>query len=224
MTLTICVLTMTNRTRICSYVALALLIAQVALFLVSWLITAAKPEIAMHSLLSSEGLRWFFGRFVHNLATPVLVWLLLLSVAYGCVVSSGLGHVLKEQVFGGFSQAKKSETLPLTYRQRFALRVVLFELCLIIIVMLLLTAVPHAVLLSVTGQLFPSSFSASIVPVVAFSLCIFGITYGVMSGHFHSVPEVLRSLCTGIGRTTPLWLLYILAAELYYAVRFVFMI
>ena len=87
---------MINRSHLLSYVALALIIAQVALFLVSWLITAARPEIAMHSLLSSEGLRWFFGQFVQNLATPVLVWLLLLSVAYGCVVSSGLGDVLRE--------------------------------------------------------------------------------------------------------------------------------
>lgn len=215
---------MTNRSHSISYVALALIIAQVLLFLVSWLITAARPEIAMHSLLSSEGLRWFFGRFVQNLATPVLVWLLLLSVAYGCVVSSGLGKVLKEWASRRLGTSKKTDNFTLSYRQRFALRMVIFELCLVIGVMLLLTAVPHAALLSVTGQLFPSSFSASIVPVVAFAICIFSITYGVMSGRFHSVPEIFRSLCTGIAPTTPLWILYILAAELYFSVRFVFMI
>lgn len=215
---------MTNRSHSISYVALALIIAQVSLFLVSWLITAARPEIAMHSLLSSEGLRWFFGRFVQNLATPVLVWLLLLSVAYGCVVSSGLGKVLKEWASRRLGTSKKADDFTLSYRQRFALRMVIFELCLVIGVMLLLTAVPHAALLSVTGQLFPSSFSASIVPVVAFAICIFSITYGVMSGRFHSVPEIFRSICTGIAPTTPLWILYILAAELYFSVRFVFMI
>ena len=211
---------MIKRSRLLSYAALALLLAQVALFLVSWLITAARPEIAMHSLLSSEGLRWFFGQFVQNLATPVLVWLLLLSVAYGCVVSSGLGDALRVC----FGASKKAEASPLSYRQRFALRAVVFELGLVIIAMLLLTAVPHASLLSVTGQLFPSSFSASIVPVVAFALCLFSITYGVMSGRFHSVPEIFRSISAGIAPTTPLWLLYILAAELYFSVRFVFMI
>ena len=214
---------MIDRSRSFSYVALALIVAQVALFLVSWLITAAKPEIAMHSLLSSEGLRWFFGQFVHNLATPVLVWLLLLSVAYGVVVSSGLGDVFKEQFHRLFNR-KKRKSLQLTYRQRFALRAVLLELCLAIIIMLLLTAVPHAVLLSVTGQLFPSSFSSSIVAVVAFAFCVFGVTYGVMGGRFHSLPEVFRSLYVGIGRTAPLWLLYILVAELYFSIRFVFMI
>ena len=207
---------MINRSHLLSYVALALIIAQVALFLVSWLITAARPEIAMHSLLSSEGLRWF----LQNLATPVLVWLLLISVAYGCVVSSGLGDVLRVC----FGASKKAEASSLSYRQRFALRAVIFELGLVIIAMLLLTAVPHAALLSVTGQLFPSSFSASIVPVVAFALCIFSITYGVMSGRFHSVPEIFRSISAGIAPTTPLWLLYILAAEFYFSVRFVFMI
>ena len=216
---------MIDRSRLISYVALVLILAQVALFGVSWLITAAHPEAVMHSLLSSEGLRWFFGRFVYNLATPVLVWMLLLSVAYGAVSSSGLGHVLRQKVSSCLSDGKRQrEASPLTYRQRFALQVVMAECCLVVFIMLLLTAVPHAVLLSVTGQLFPSSFSASIVPVVAFSFSLFGVTYGAMSGRFHSVPEVFRSISAGMAPTTPLWLLYILATELYFSIRFVFMI
>ena len=60
-------------------VALSLALAEVMLILVSWLLTAAVPEASMRSLLSSEGIRWFFGHFSDNLATPVLVWLLLVS-------------------------------------------------------------------------------------------------------------------------------------------------
>lgn len=215
---------MTDRSRCLSYVALALMVAQGLLFVVSWLITAARPEIAMHSLLSSEGLRWFFGRFVYNLATPVLVWMLLLSVAYGAVTSSGLGDMLKHGLHRLYRGKNSNDGAQLSYRQRFALRTVMLEGFIIVLVMLLLTAIPHAVLLSVTGQLFPSSFSVSIVPVLAFSFCLFGITYGVMGGQFHSVPEVFRSLCANASRVAPYFILYVLVAELYFSVRYVFML
>jgi p-aminobenzoyl-glutamate transporter AbgT len=72
-----------NKEKIYSIIALFLGISMIALVLISWLITAAIPEIAMRSLLSSEGIRWFFGHFVDNLATPVLVWMVLIGISYG---------------------------------------------------------------------------------------------------------------------------------------------
>ena len=64
-----------------AYLTGGLLAAQALLFLVSWLVTAMMPDTAVHSLLSSEGIRWFFGSFVGNVASPVLVWLLILAMA-----------------------------------------------------------------------------------------------------------------------------------------------
>ena len=69
--------------RIVGQTVLLLAIAQIVLVLVSWLIAAAMPELAVRSLLSSEGIRWFFGHFIRNLATPFLVWILLLCIAFG---------------------------------------------------------------------------------------------------------------------------------------------
>ena len=59
----------------CAYAAAVMAILQVALFLVSWLITAASPETTVRSLLSNEGIRWFFGSVVDNVASPPLVWI-----------------------------------------------------------------------------------------------------------------------------------------------------
>jgi aminobenzoyl-glutamate transport protein len=72
-----------------SVIALLLIAAQVLLVLLSWLLSAMMTE-GVHSLLSGEGVRWFFGSFTHMVASPLLAWLLLLCMAGGCLVKSGL--------------------------------------------------------------------------------------------------------------------------------------
>ena len=91
---------------------LLLLVSQLLVILGSWLITAAQPNLPLRSLLSSEGIRWFFGQFSNNLSSPILVWLLVATMGYGCLTSSGL------------LQLKR----PLDFRQWLALRIVMLEL------------------------------------------------------------------------------------------------
>lgn len=196
-------------TRTIAIIALILGISQLALILISWGISAAVPDVHIHSLISSEGIRWFFGNFTQNLATPLLVWLLLGSVAYGALLECGLAHA--------FAHPNR-----LTYRELFALRVVYIIIGVYVLVVLLLTVVPHAVLLSVTGSLFPSSFSDSIVAIICFGVSLVSVIYGKMSGRLQNLVDVFSALTIGITYTLPLWLLYILAAELYYSILFVF--
>lgn len=194
------------------YVALALGIAMLILTLLSWIITAVMPDIAMRSLLSAEGIRWFFGHFAENMATPLLVWLVLGTVAYGANMNGGL--LLKiRHIRGGHS-----------YRERIALRIVAVEVVIFFLILALLTLVPQAILLSVTGSLFPSSFSQSIILSMCFILTVMGATYGIVSGRYHSVNDVFRSLISGFHECSSLFLFYVLAAELYFSIRFVFQI
>ena len=116
--------------RICGYAMFLLILAQIVLVLASWLITAAMPDVFPRSLLSPEGIRWFFGTFTANLQSPWLVWLLLISIAWGTLRASGL--------------LKYDHKV---YQQRNALRLVCLEFVLFIGVMLLLTLIPHAILL-----------------------------------------------------------------------------
>ena len=67
--------------RILPYMALALLVMQLLLMLGSWFYSAAFPMSGVRSLLSGEGMRWLLGHFSDIMATPVLVGLLLLSMA-----------------------------------------------------------------------------------------------------------------------------------------------
>ena len=68
---------------------LILLIAEAVLILLSWILSAMRVD-GIRSLLSGEGVRWFFGNFTSMVASPWLAWLLLLLVALGCLQKCGL--------------------------------------------------------------------------------------------------------------------------------------
>ena len=192
-----------------AFTALSLALVQLAVILVSWIASAALPFSNVRSLLGSEGIRWFFGHFTDNLLSPLLVWLLVLSIAFGALQSSGLLSAVRN-------------VHALNMREKFALRFVLVELLLSVLVMVLLSALPHAVLLSVTGSLFPGSFSNSLIPYLAFTLCTLGVSYGMLAGRLKSITDVLQTLSRGLSAAAPLFLIYIFGRQLYCSLLFVF--
>ena len=193
-----------NIYRLLPVAAGVLVLAQLLLMLVSWIWSAAVPASGVRSMLSSEGIRWFLGHFAEMLATPLLVWILLLAAAYGCVVSSGL---LRGQR---------------AYRAQRARVVTMLFAVIYVGVVLLMTVVPHAVLLSADGSLWPSPFSSSLVPLVSFGIMAAALIYGTVSGSFLTLGHAVQSLVRGLQSVAPLLLLYILLAQLYYSLSFVF--
>ena len=183
---------------------LLLLLAEVVLILISWILSAMRIE-GVRSLLSGEGIRWFFGSFVSMVASPWLACLLLILIALGCLQKSGL--------------VRQPHT---SYRDRMAMRITFVFLVLYVGVMLLLTAVPHAVLLSSTGSLFPSPFSRSIVPLLSFGIILISVTFGYVSGRFQTLSDVLDALSFGCRKGAPLFIFYILLIQLFESLRFVF--
>lgn len=189
--------------RVGGYLMLALALGQVALSLLSWIITAAMPETFPRSLLSPEGIRWFFGTFTDHLASPWLVWLLLVSIAWGTLRASGLLH---------FD--------PSVYRHRNALRLVCAEVAVFVAVILLLTISPHAILLNVMGGLASSSFSRSILPYLCLMVIVASLSYGVASDRMRSLDAVATSMAEGIRSLAPLFVIYILAVQLIYSILY----
>ncbi|MCR4957658.1 MAG: AbgT family transporter [Prevotella sp.] len=192
--------------RLIGYLAVVLLLALLALVLLSWLLSATQG--GARSLLSSEGIRFFFGGFVDMLRKPLLVWLLLLSMAWGCLQTSGLLQF--------FSR-------PLALPRRRQALIFLFVITAVYAgVLLILTLTPQAVLLSATGQLWPSPFSHALIPVIAFGIILLSVVYGLLSRRFLSMADVCQSLTQGIADAAPLLLLYVLTMQLVGALRFVF--
>lgn len=200
------------KTKFWAWLTLVLAALQILLILVSWIVSSATQQTYVHSLLSSEGIRWFMGRFSENLATPVLVWLLLAAIAYGVFRTSGLAQAIADLIHG-----KRP-----SYRQRFALTVSMVLLILVILVIFFLTCTSHAVLLSATGKLFPSSFSRALIPIIAFTVTILSVVYGLLSAHFLSWQQVFEGMTEGIRQTLPLWIVYLFAAQLIQSIIYSF--
>lgn len=190
------------------WLCLVTVIAETLLVILSWLLSAMRVE-GVRSLLSSEGIRWFFSSFSDLVASPVLVCLLVLMCALGCLQKSRM-----TTIFSG----KKS----INFRDRLALYVALAFLLIYVVIILLLTLMPHAILLSATGHLFPSAFSRSLVPIIAFGISIFSVAFGLMSGVMRNLSDILQALSFGIAKGAPLLVFYLFAVQLVGCLRFVF--
>jgi aminobenzoyl-glutamate transport protein len=185
------------------HIAFTLFVAQLLLMLVSWLLSAAFPDSGIRSLLSGEGMRWFFGHFSHQLATPVLVCLVLILMAYGTFRHCGLLHYRS------------------TYRERRALTMTLLLTVVAVMLLVLLAAIPHAVMLSVTGSLWPSPFSRALLPLLSFIVIALSAFYGIMAGHFANLSNVYDALLDGIRQGAALLLFYLLIIQLYLSVCYI---
>ena len=160
-------------------------------------------------MLSSDGIRWMFGNFISNLTSPVIVWILLLAMAFGAVYKSGL-HLL-------FDKSLKRQ-----YRQLFGVKVVIAELCVYFIIISWLAFGPQAMLLGVTGHLYPGVFSQSIVAQISFLLILVSITYGGINAKIKAMDDVYDMLTVGLASSAPILLLYILGKQLFCSLLFVF--
>lgn len=180
--------------------------------IISWTVAALSPDADVHSLLGSEGVRWLFGSFTENVSGPLIAWTVLIAMAYGTTEKSG--------IVADLIQAQNIKQL--TYRQKFAFRIVIILAAFFIIAVIALTLLPHAVLLSVTGQLFPSSFSRSLIPMTVLVVIILSAVYGKLCGKFNGIYDIFKALCSGIAKAAPLFLPIILAEELWHVVFYVF--
>ncbi|MBW4897700.1 ABC transporter permease [Prevotella denticola] len=206
------------------WTVLVFVTAQLALILLSWLITAAFPELPIRSLLSSEGVRWFFGSFTANQLTPLLAWFITAAMAVGACVRSRLWAAFCTKMSGLLHRRDSTDGRQgLHYRERIGLRLALAEFMVYVIIMLLLTVVPHAILLSVTGELFPSAFSSSLIPSLSFVLIVMSLSYGVASGTVDSVARMHRVLVGGLEVGARIVPAYIIGVQLYMSLLYVFM-
>lgn len=199
-----------RKSKLLSQIDLALIIAQIFVIFGSWVWSAATPESNIRSLLSSSGIRWFFGTFTANIGSTLLVWIIILDIAVGSCIESGM--------LNGFKRLFSGDIHP---QQRSGLRAALSLLIIEILILLILTLPAHAILLSITGTLFPSSFSVSIIPTVAFIAITMSVSYGLFSGTLHNYKDTFNCIFKGGSNLKALLIIYILAAELFYMVIYV---
>lgn len=191
--------------RLIARLMILLLVAQLLLLLLSWLLSAMMTE-GVRPLLSSEGIRWLFSQFTAMMLRPQLVWLILLSMAVGCLWQSGI--------------VRPSLT---SFRRSFALRVAAAVLLLLVAVVALLIVPPHAILLSSTGSVWPSPFSRALVPILSAVVIVTSSCYGILTRDFLSSTDVLKSMKWGLSQAAPLLTLYFLLVLFYESLCYVFL-
>lgn len=189
-------------------VACLLAAGQALLVFASWLIGALAPELGLRSLLDGEGIRWFFAHFCSIVGGWGLVWLLLAAASVGCVAASGLAEACRHP-------------RRLSLRGRSALSVALFFVVIYVAIMAVLVAPRRAILAGIDGSLWPSPFSLSLLPAVAFGLCFASVVYGVVAGRLDTVRKVFRSLHVGMAKAAPWLLLYVLLMQFLTSLSFV---
>ena len=194
-----------------TFITCSLLLFQIMVVILSWMIKTIYPDFNGRSLLSGEGVRWFLGNFTNNVASNILVWIILIGLSWGSIRASNILQVFK-----------RSHTL--SYRERLGFRVVLIEIMIWVIVIVLLSFIPHAAMLSITGQLFPSSFSKSIVSLIAFIALFSSITYGLIIGRLRKGNLIIEALSNGIKQIAPYIIIYIILVQLIYSIKFVLLI
>lgn len=193
-------------------ITILLMTLQIVIGLVSWIVNAAWPDAPVRSLLSGEGIRWFIGHFVDILQTPLLVWIILLAIAWGTYFHCGLGKALVCIIRGQ----------NLSFRDRMGIRLVTIEVLAFALALILLTLIPHAILLSITGSLFPSSFSNALIPIISFIVVLCSVSYGYITGRISSSADLFRCITIGIERWAWVFPLYVLIAQVVESARFIF--
>lgn len=198
--------------KLLSIAALALFIMLMFVIVFSWIASSVNSSLPIKSLISEEGVRGFMNGFTSSLANPILVCMIVVSVAWGALIYSGLYKAIG-RIYKGCS---------VTYRQKHALIIAGILLVISFVVIVLLAFIPHAILLGVSGELYPSALFSGLVPLLSFVVVIVSLAYGISCGKLYAIEQIFKSLYFGVTLFAPLFPIYIFSMQLYFAVSFVF--
>ena len=179
-----------SRNAAASWILAVLFVAHLLWFPVSWLGSAAG--LAWENLLSVQGLRWYCFHAQDMLCTPVLSYVIPVVVLVGALERSGIWNVFRERMSVGRFQ--------LTYRQRRALAMSGVFFCLFMGAVILSVTGPVPILLSITGEMYPSPFFVALCQSVPVGLTLSALAYASLGGHLRGWPDCLSVLYWGAAR------------------------
>lgn len=195
------------KTKITTYSVVTLAILLILLVIGSWLVSILFPSLEVRSMISGEGARWFLGTYSSFLASAPTSWMVIIGVTWGVMSESGMIRCVADK-------HRK-------YRERLALYSAIVLFSLYVIAVALLSVVPHAVLLSADGNLFPSPFSRSIIPMSCFGLFLSSAIFGIISGNTPRPSDVVSAMLSGITSVAPILVIWLFLSQFVMSLRFV---
>ena len=182
---------------------IAILALQALLVFLSWALSALYPQWQLHSLISGEGLRWAFRHLYASATMPLLASIVVLTIAVGLLVGSRL--------------LRPSASHPLPFR---VIQVIRCTLILLLCVALCFVSLPA--LLTPTGRLLPMAVVNGVIPLLSVAIIVSSLVGGYIIGTFHSLADVVRVAVRSLAKAAPLLLFYILLAQLWAMLQYVF--
>lgn len=171
----------------------------VILSVLSWL--GSVYGWGLRNLLCTDGIRWAVSSMVTNFTKSPLAETILLLLGCGVVIESG--------IIRSFSKASRSS---LKRRRALILTGVVFAL--FVVAVSLLTFIPHAVLLSAFGTIGESPFAQGLLGLFFMGCMITGCSYGLFSGRFASLRDVLKAQMLLLVNSSSHFVLMLFVAEL----------
>lgn len=198
-------------TRIAHGLIICLFCCLLFLMLGSWVLSILG--LPLNNILSSEGLRWFFRLRFNPMEAQVIGFVLMTIISLGAITDSGL--------WGDLLLLFNRNQRPLNMRQRRALFAVLILVIFSVFAFLLLIMAPSAILLSVTGHLWPSPFIVGIIRGFVINLLFQSMVYGLSSGHIRTFSQLLSLFYIGIIKFAPWLIVSLLSISLYFLCLFI---
>ena len=199
--------------KVANFVLLVEVLLHILLVISSLVLSSAGYPV--NNILSSEGLRWSFLNAVSNVLHEPLFYLIGFFLSRGAFKRSGLDKALLRLCIG-------MRGVPLSFRQRRALWFALLLTLLFVLLLLVLVLFPQGILVSVTGRVFPSPFSVGLVPTCMVALVLVSVTYGVIGNTLRTFHEVVQSIYCGLGEYAGWILVYLLGAQSYACLMYIF--
>lgn len=186
-----------NNTRPCTVLPLILLLLLIMLSIFGWIGSACGLPI--RSLFSADGLRWSFSHFVPNAgAAPwgeIFIGLITCSVVWRSGIMSSMKHRA-------------------SLKQRRAFSLALLVLLIECAIVLSLVLPPSMVLLNPFGGLAHSPLLRGLYGMICVSFIVTGNVYGLSSGTFVTLTDVVEAHLALMRQSLPLLLSVILMSQL----------
>ena len=191
-----------------SHILTWLILINLLLLPVSWIVSATFPESHYHSLIGADGIRWMLMRLTWLLSSPLLVWLLFASIAWGSISFSKLPS--------SFWAYYRSEKQP--FRVRLAVRLSCALTLVSLLVVYFLALAPHAPLLGITG----GRQYEVVVPLTCLLMTGIGVFHAFVAGMASTSADLFDLLSFGLRRSPFVILFYLVFMQLYFSLRYVF--
>ncbi len=200
---------MKNKSRVFVLSVAGLCAAEVAVVLLSWVVSALFPESNVRSLLGNAGLRWLLGGYERNVNTSAFFYFLITAFFVGAMINSGLA--------GKIMRIKQC-----SYNERLGVILFFIGLFVALVLCLLFAFYPRSVLLSVNGTVFSGLYFRAVLIVVAVVATLGSCVFILLGEGNDAYENIARALTAGLKAAAPVMLLYYLIAELVLSILYVF--